>query len=91
MTPRQQLVKSAIRRVRSNNWKAEKQAAGETFTFEFCGETYNMVYETITPNSDAMNAVIEDVASRGETMMDYYMGLSDRGYYRLANEIFRKS
>jgi len=74
MTPRQRLLKSAIRRVRSNNWR-----------------DIHHIYETITPDSDDMNRVIEDIASRGDDMLAYYTGLSDRGYYRLANEIFRNS
>lgn len=77
MTPRQQLVKEAVSRLRTHNFMAWLNRKN---------------YVKIVPETLAMTELIEGVARElGNDVWDYYLTTGDRAYYRLEKEIYRNA
>ena len=84
MTPRQRLIRLAASRLREHNLKAHLETQGQTY--ELAGRPVH--YFPIAPRTREMTELIEGaVADLDTEVQAYYLGLSDRGYYRLETAI----
>jgi len=88
-TVRQRLIERVVIRLRAQEADRRLHPDGKPVAL-LHGETVNVIMPEIPgPRSNEMNDVIEAMA-REQGLMDYYMALTDRQYYRMTHEIYRQ-